>query len=722
MVIGLLKDNRSFVDYTTSGGTGTSPLQQEKASQAIADALKANFNPNLHLNELNPDSNLFQFVDKTDLITHSTEFVFLPCGYYEVEAIGYVVRPVGAYDDVLLASDNQIIATKRVATVVRLFEVFRHSSQKDFSGGKISGRVSNPISNNNRTLEIGPEPDQGNVPTENEWSGYLALSTSGGLGINKIPKSVMSTPAGPKEMEEAFHGHFSLDFKLHYHCNNIREDLAKFSQPGEYVANLPDRTETLAGPYSPTMGGGNVYRLARSFRMNTGSTTGPALNYRAPLDLRIDGGYSERNSASAYWLSQQAIGSSIGVSQGAIAMWMKPNYFPGMSGKPRMKVSMDRLHGGYYSWYCNPSSFMLLYTATHDMPSYQSSLSENGNPYYNYGSPFGVLGMRPMSLGWGYGYSGATGYSGPSGYTIAEGGTLTPTLNHLTHPDAATKPSPMQAHKWMHVVLTWKTSDKNACKIYVNGVYMPGTLPVWYSNYKWNSGVDWSKHSDGTRNTIRMGAVSRYRNTSSWGYDRNWPADATLDELYFWPKFNAYQAGLSLWEDGRYRKPFSDQEAYFLSEKIDLTAGQRTLPPPSTVLPPMSTGTGSSSTGTVTSTASPKVRLLGASWTWYAETVDPSTGEPLLFDSTTSGYLHPKVAITILEGGTETTPLMDDKYSPIAQANGQPLELTGDFQYRVRFSIPDQSFSTILLATPVFDDLTIFYQTSQSMFVRYVME
>ena len=102
--------------------------------------------------------------------------------------------------------------------------------------------------------------------------------------------------------------------------------------------------------------------------------------------------------------------------------------------------------------------------------------------------------------------------------------------------------------------------------------------------------------------------------------------------------------------------------------------------------------------------------------------MDPQTGEPLLFDSTTSGYLHPKVAITILDGGSETTPLVDDKYSPIAQANGQPLELTGDFQYRVRFSIPDQNFDSILLATPVFDDLTIFYQTSQSMFVRYVME
>ena len=219
-----------------------------------------------------------------------------------------------------------------------------------------------------------------------------------------------------------------------------------------------------------------------------------------------------------------------------------------------------------------------------------------------------------------------------------------------------------------------------------------------------------------------MGAVSKFRNVSGWGYDRNWAADATLDELYFWSEYNAYQAGIALWEDGRYRKPASTQEAHYLSEKIDLTAGQRTLPPPSTAQPPMSTGGGTGSgPGSVTS-SSPKVRLLGASWTWFAEAVDPVTGEPLLVNSTTGGYLHPQVTVSFLEGGTETAALTDERYSRIFQGDGLPLELTGDFQYRVRFKIPDQQWDSILLATPVFDDLTIFYQTSQSIFVRYVME
>jgi hypothetical protein len=66
--------------------------------------------------------------------------------------------------------------------------------------------------------------------------------------------------------------------------------------------------------------------------------------------------------------------------------------------------------------------------------------------------------------------------------------------------------------------------------------------------------------------------------------------------------------------------------------------------------------------------------------------------------------------------------LVDDRYSRIRDTNGLSPELSGPFHYRVRFSIPDAQFDSILLTTPVFDDVTIFYQTSQSMFIRYVME
>jgi hypothetical protein len=68
-----------------------SKVQKRFASQAAADVLKANFNPNTHLNELNPDRPMYTHVDKSDLIVHSTEFCFVPLGRFDVESLGYVL-------------------------------------------------------------------------------------------------------------------------------------------------------------------------------------------------------------------------------------------------------------------------------------------------------------------------------------------------------------------------------------------------------------------------------------------------------------------------------------------------------------------------------------------------------------------------------------------------------------------------------------------------------
>ena len=64
---------------------------------------------------------------------------------------------------------------------------------------------------------------------------------------------------------------------------------------GESVSNLTDRTEAAAGPYA------TGHRLARSFRIQPGLPV--VLGYQAPIDLRIDGAFSELHSAPAYWLS-----------------------------------------------------------------------------------------------------------------------------------------------------------------------------------------------------------------------------------------------------------------------------------------------------------------------------------------------------------------------------------------------------------------------------------
>jgi len=702
VAIGLLKDDRSiFVDYASGGTPVESEIQKKRASQAIADVLKANFNPNLHLNETNPDANLFAYVDKTDLIVHSTEFCFLPYGYFAIESTGRVVRPVDT-GDAFTASNNELVAEARMSVVVKLFDAYRQTTQKQFYAGTLAARKHLPLTNNNRSLEIGPEPDQGAAPSENEWSGYLALPTVGGLGVNHAKNAVTSTPSGSSEMGEAMHAHFAGDFLLHHHADGVRQELASTTVAGESVANLPDRTETLAGPYSPTMGGGNQYRLARSFRLKPGASF-PPLSDRAPLDLRIDGAYSERHSAPAYWLSQSLLGGTTGNMQGVISFWVKGSFFPEMSGKPRMWISMDRYHAGSTS-YINPSPFVLLYTATHDAPAYQASTSENGVPFYNLGSPFGPQAFRPMSLGWGYGYSGSSGYGSGS---IAEGGVVTPTLNHVAHPDSW-KNSLLKGHEWMHVVVTWQPQNANNCKIYING-QDPGATGIWYSSYKPNSSVDWSTHAapDGSRNSIRFGAVSKYRDTSSWEYNRNWPADATIDEVYMWPNLGATNTAVTQWQEGRYYRVASTQEGFFTSAAIDLLAGSRNLIPSTiTAVPPSSTATTSAAATPTLTAATSSVQILGVSWTWFAEALN-GQGKELLLDRT-GEPLEPSISVSLLAGSSTYGPYTGADFSPAIDAAGQPVFFSGPFKYRVQFSpVPGDA---ILHATPVFDDITIFYR------------
>jgi hypothetical protein len=105
-----------------------SPIQQDYASQALADVLKANFNPNLHLNEINPDENMFMRVDKTDLIVNSTEFCFTAMGHFEIESVGRVLREkIGT-----TASQFQTVASGKARVVTQLYDAYRETAQREF--------------------------------------------------------------------------------------------------------------------------------------------------------------------------------------------------------------------------------------------------------------------------------------------------------------------------------------------------------------------------------------------------------------------------------------------------------------------------------------------------------------------------------------------------------------------------------------------------------------
>jgi hypothetical protein len=369
------------------------------ASQAAADVLKANFNPNLHLNELNPNQALHTYVDKTDLIHASTEFCFLPTGCFEITAMGRVLLPVSG-DDSLTAPNNRELARHSIQTVVQVYDLVRHATQSDFYGGDLM-QVGNPDfrpdisrfvnyhTNNNLPLETGPEPDNGLAPRQNEYEGYVQLASLGGVlpvpslvsspvaGMTHKPRdAVWDTPRGGRAHGERAHGHFVFDADLHYAraAAETKNDAKRRSLtrnwnreervPYQGFYNWPDWSEQaqpvgtrpLVGPYGynddPELSAfrdGNPesrIRIARSYRSEGGRIEGV---FAPPSDLRIDGLYSERGSAPIYWPGSAGLPTSNGssnlrVDEGVVCYWMKPGFDPALASKVHTWFSVSRLH------------------------------------------------------------------------------------------------------------------------------------------------------------------------------------------------------------------------------------------------------------------------------------------------------------------------------------------------------------------------------------------
>lgn len=241
------------------------------ANQAMADTIKANFNPNLHFNEINPNSSLYTLVDKTDLIKWSTEFCFIPTGYWEITSLGRVLNPINPSAAV---PEYNELAEKKVKVVVKLFSIARDDLQKNFYGGTMSATgvsdgsdglpdiyaATGDRTSNNLPLETGPEPDAGLGPQENEYEGYVALATLGGdlplepafassKGVSAIHKpkgAIWETPAGTKNCSISganVHAHFDFDFDLHYAQaatgnDNLRRSLTRLWNMG--LASIND--------------------------------------------------------------------------------------------------------------------------------------------------------------------------------------------------------------------------------------------------------------------------------------------------------------------------------------------------------------------------------------------------------------------------------------------------------------------------------------------------
>lgn len=693
------------VDQTGYGNLVPDPTATAQAARAIGDVLKANFNPNLHLNELNPDANLYLLVDKTDLIVNSTEFCFVPTGYFEVESLGRVLRPANGQTDALTASNNSLMAQAKVDAVLKLYDLYRETTQKQFYGGSLPAQVSVLGTNSNSALEIGPEPDNGVFPgnlgaagaPDNEWDGYVALSTLGGVWHGRAPKAkntlTTTMSAGPApQLGAAMHAHFTLDSDLCDHPFD-RSEIAGRTLADEEVSNWPDRVQGVGplpygGPYDPTKGD---HRLAKSFRLGNGAP--PALKPFVSSDLRIDGLYAERHSAPAYYMHKGGNhfwNFSTENAHGMVSFWIKPSFFPELTGKVRKFWDMSRYHDPCAAA-VNVSPFELEFMPAH----YRPDLSETVGPKYWYNN---MGKFEPCSM-----YFGSKQWHQDSIFTSGsahEFGKITSCLNHLGHAGEASKPSPMQGHKWMNLTFSWGLNGNpnpagDLSRLYINGTQ----TYTKYSSFTMTAFTDYGdrmngfeKHAGGAYNHMRLGGTSRIADAAvqaaTGAYKGNYSSDATIDELYVW-KDDATVTFDQQWAAGRYYNPRKNTGgATFTSQTISLP------PAPSS-----------------------KVKVLGASWTWYGEDADPATGERRLwsYSGGTDGMpvsdLQPRVRFSLQDAGLLYGPLADDGFSPVLGSGGTTPAIANPstLHYQINFWNNAGTEASAQLATPVLDDVTIYW-------------
>jgi hypothetical protein len=780
---GLLKDMRPiYYDYQEEvddpsgyGGLVPSAVQRNYGCQGIADVIKANFNPNLQLNILNPDENMFLVVDKTQLMCNSNEFAFMPTGYFEIESLGRVLRPYDPQTTDSYLGNNHLVAQAKVTAVYKIYEMYRETSQKQFYAGTLTRSTGAAETNNGHSLEIGPEADNGVFPgnlddtghvPDNEWGGYIALPTVGGCahaGGLKLPNSLVRTQdmASSPQFNATAHGHFQFDFDLCNHPYN-RSELGHAQIANDPVVNygsyVGGQLTSFGRPYNPTQGGvGGLYpRECRSFRQiqnKNGTMNTPFIGAYPPSDLRIDGGYVERHCAPSYFANWGANGlfgdPAKTLAKGMVSFWFKPNFCPDRTGKVRTLWDYGRFHQSC-SQNVNVWPFALWFFPSH----YTVTTAETNGPKYWHNN---VGQFLPSSLCWGT----KQWHDIPQDH---EFGNLTTCLNHLDHiieGYSCAGLSPLRGHRWMNVTMQWGLNkawyqDDSYNKLYVNGTTGFSTFTYTTMTGGWSAGYDfmeyWNKHDGGENNQIRMGAPSlicqaaRSVATANGAYRGNHTGDQTIDELYIW---NTDRGALPtvLWQRGRYYKPLDTSygEGLFTSQAMNFQGMSPRVPPPaSTVSAPggsgMGGGSGSGGGKGVGQTVPPvvnQIRILGVSWTWYGEGLfpagTPQAGQPALYDynknpqmtvGNPTPTIQPQIHVGITDGTMKYGPFDNDGFSGIQAPDGSVpiMQNLTDLHYFAQFRLKGATLNTVLLTTPVLDDVTVFWDDNQSHLLSYVFD
>jgi hypothetical protein len=520
-----------FCDNVLWQGKGRAPYKGIINSQQ-ADVFKANFNPNSNINDFNPSYQRMLWVDKTDLTFFTTEFSFFPSGYFSIDSIGRV-----------LDKHNKLLAEAEINTVVKLFDIYRETSQSDFLheyaigndpiGSIISENNGVFDSANNLSLQTYPEILDKSYVKDATYEGYISLAT----------------------IEHKFN---DAAFAVHYSDQGLNAE-----NPNQKLV------KDLKGPYTNRLAW-NTKEYPKDW---------------CPGKLFPDGVYSEIDSVPMYNYRPRSLDSIV------VSMWIKPHFFPESAAKVRtyFTYQSNQWDSWYKRWITYPFG---IYSIANTYGSglygsaawgndawyrYPSNVENSSRDGYSYCEPWDNASFMA-------GGCSASLRNIESGYNYWGGGAGTPCLNHIGHGHEGTYINGFwgtyfRAGKWLHLGWIHIPAQKKGGYTESTG---EGINDILFINGQKCGGIFTTGEFDASKANYYI-----QQNILRFGEKKNSPSlntapDSTIDEVLVWENLTEETGEkliMDIWKEGRYYK---ENDAVFTSQPISL-AKEAGLPEESSV-------------------------------------------------------------------------------------------------------------------------------------------
>jgi hypothetical protein len=218
---------------------------------------------------------------------------------------------------------------------------------------------------------------------------------------------------------------------------------------------------------------------------------------------------------------------------------------------------------------------------------------------------------------------------------------------------------------------------------------------------------------------------------------RMWTADATFDEFFLWTERTTAvvtdEAINNQWARGRYYRPddATATSGIYTSKRVTLTSSgsvARALPPqfePPPAPTPEGGGGGDGTDVAPPSGGAGGVRIMGLSWTCYAETYETPAGQPASMRSPAMrdwATIPPTISFpapTADVNGFKNSSVVDLYVSPDDGVTWLGLNNPALVRFRAKFRVGP---ATRLLSTPVLDDVTIIFDNGTPTFLSCMLE